>query len=106
MPSNEACLLDSNILLRIGKSDEIQHAAINKAILHLFGQGIRLCYTSQTLGEYWNAATRPREKKKWFRLEHRGNRSLGPRSRAGLRVFAGQPGSPRALAISPRCAQY
>jgi hypothetical protein len=28
MPSGEACLLDSNILLRISKSDDPQHAAI------------------------------------------------------------------------------
>ncbi len=62
MPSGDACLLDSNILLRIGKSDDPQHAAIRLA-LHVFvGQGVRLCYTSQTLGEFWNAATRPIEK--------------------------------------------
>jgi len=62
MPTGDACLLDSNILLRIANSDEVQHASINSAILRLFRQGMRLCYTSQTLGEYWNAATRPREK--------------------------------------------
>jgi len=28
----------------------------------LVGQGVRLCYTSQTLGEFWNASTRPLDK--------------------------------------------
>jgi predicted nucleic acid-binding protein len=62
MPSGEACLLDSNILLRIGKSDDPQHAAISHALHVLVSQRVRLCYTSQTLGEFWNAATRPIEK--------------------------------------------
>jgi predicted nucleic acid-binding protein len=62
MPGGEACLLDSNILLRISKSDDPQHAAISHALHALVGQGIRLCYTSQTLAEFWNASTRPLDK--------------------------------------------
>jgi predicted nucleic acid-binding protein len=62
MPSGEACLLDSNILLRISKADDPQHAAIVHALRMLVGQGVRLCYTSQTLGEFWNASTRPLDK--------------------------------------------
>ena len=62
MPGGNACLLDSNILLRISKSDDPQHAAISHALRGLVGQGVRLCYTSQTLGEFWNASTRPRDK--------------------------------------------
>jgi hypothetical protein len=62
MPNDEACLLDSNILLRISKSDDPQHAAISHALHTLVGQGLRLCYTSQTLGEFWNASTRPLDK--------------------------------------------
>jgi predicted nucleic acid-binding protein len=61
MPDN-ACLLDSNILLRISKSDDPRHAAISHALHALVGQGVRLCYTSQTLGEFWNASTRPLDK--------------------------------------------
>ncbi len=57
-----ACLLDSNILLRFGKSDDPIHAVIGHALYALAGQGVRLCYTSQTLGEFWNAATRPLDK--------------------------------------------
>jgi predicted nucleic acid-binding protein len=59
MPSGDACLLDSNILLRISKSDDPHHAVIRQALHVLVGQGARLCYTSQTLGEFWNASTRP-----------------------------------------------
>ena len=62
MPVGEACLLDSNILLRISKNDDPQHGAISHALHVLVGQGTRLCYTSQTLGEFWNASTRPLDK--------------------------------------------
>lgn len=62
MPTGAACLLDSNILLRISKSNDPQHAAIRQALHALVGQGVRLCYTSQTLGEFWNASTRPLDK--------------------------------------------
>jgi len=62
MPGGDACLLDSNILLRISKSDDPQHAAISHALRALVGQAARLCYTSQTIGEFWNASTRPLDK--------------------------------------------
>jgi predicted nucleic acid-binding protein len=59
MAEGEACLLDTNILLRISKSDDPQQPIIVKALKALVGQGVRLCYTSQTLAEFWNASTRP-----------------------------------------------
>jgi predicted nucleic acid-binding protein len=59
MPSFDACLLDSNILLRISKSDDPRHASISQALRTLAGRKVRLCYTSQALGEFWNASTRP-----------------------------------------------
>src|SRR5579863_1024120 len=62
MEEGESCLLDSNILLRISKGDDPQHPAVVHALKTLVGQGVRLCYTSQTLGEFWNASTRPRDK--------------------------------------------
>ena len=37
MPGGEACLLDSNILLRISKSDDPHHAAISYALHALVG---------------------------------------------------------------------
>ena len=61
MPGGDACLLDSNILLRMSKSDDPSHAVIRQALRALVGQGALLCYTSQTLGEFWNASTRPRD---------------------------------------------
>lgn len=62
MPDGAACLLDSNIPLRISKSDDPQHSAISGALHAMVGQGVRLCFTSQTLGEFWNASTRPFDK--------------------------------------------
>jgi predicted nucleic acid-binding protein len=62
MPSRDPCLLDSNILLRMSKSNDAHYAAIDNALHALVEQAIRLCYTSQTLGEFWNASTRPLDK--------------------------------------------
>lgn len=62
MAEGEACLFDSNILLRISKSDDPQHPVIVNALKTLIGQGAPLCYTSQILAEFWNASTRPRDK--------------------------------------------
>jgi predicted nucleic acid-binding protein len=62
MVEGDACLLDSNILLRISKTDDPQQPVIAKALKVLVGQGVRLCYTSQTLAEFWNASTRPADK--------------------------------------------
>jgi len=62
MAEGDACLLDSNILLRISKSDDPQQPVIVRALKTLVEQSIRLCYTSQTLGEFWNASTWPLDK--------------------------------------------
>jgi predicted nucleic acid-binding protein len=35
---------------------------IGRALRTLLGRNTRLCYTSQTLGEFWNVATRPSDK--------------------------------------------
>jgi hypothetical protein len=78
MPEGEACLLDSNILLRISKRDDPQHPAIVEALKALVGQGVRLCYTSQTLGEFWNASTRPLDKN-GFGADRGRDRSARPR---------------------------
>ncbi len=42
MAEGDACLLDSNILLRISKSDDPQHAVIVQALKALFVRGVRL----------------------------------------------------------------
>jgi predicted nucleic acid-binding protein len=62
MPDASAWLLDTNILLRMSKSDDPHHPAIAEALRSLATQEARLCFTSQTLGEFWNACTRPRER--------------------------------------------
>ena len=52
-------MLDTNILLRMSKSEDPTHAAIRAVLRVLVASGARLCFTSQTLGEFWNASTRP-----------------------------------------------
>jgi predicted nucleic acid-binding protein len=67
MPTGAACLLDSNILLRISQSNDPQHAAISQALHALVGQGVRLFFTSQTLGEMWPIWSMHYEKAPRFR---------------------------------------
>ena len=59
MPDASAWLLDTNILLRMTKSDDANYLTISTALQALVSQGARLCFTSQVLGEFWNASTRP-----------------------------------------------
>ncbi len=59
MPDAAAWLLDTNILLRMSKGDNPHHQMISGALRALVARGARLCFTSQTLGEFWNASTRP-----------------------------------------------
>jgi len=59
MPEAVAWLLDTNILLRMSKSGDPHHSMIRGALRALVARGARLCFTSQTLGEFWNASTRP-----------------------------------------------
>jgi predicted nucleic acid-binding protein len=61
MPDGAAWLLDTNILLRMSKSDDAHHPIISGALRILVAQGARLYFTSQILGEFWNASTRPRD---------------------------------------------
>ena len=57
-----AQLIDSNILIRWVKPDDRDYDLVNSVIDGLLRQGITLCYTSQNLGEFWNACTRPVDK--------------------------------------------
>ena len=61
MPDAARWLLDTNILLRLGKSDDRRHPMVSAAVRALVVEDARLCFTSQILGEFWNASTRPRE---------------------------------------------
>ena len=62
MVSASAWLLDTNILLRMNKSDDPHHPMITGALQVLVSKGAQLCFTSQILGEFWNASTRPLDK--------------------------------------------
>jgi len=46
----------------MSKNDDPHHAMISEALRALVAQGARLCFTSQILGEFWNASTRPRDR--------------------------------------------
>lgn len=62
MTDAPAWILDTNILLRMSKSDDPHDPTISGALRALVAQGARLCFTSQILGELWNASTRPRDR--------------------------------------------
>src|SRR5271154_3218570 len=52
-------LVDSNILLRWVQPDHNDYGLVVDAIDAVLRQNEVLCYTSQNLGEFWNACTRP-----------------------------------------------
>jgi predicted nucleic acid-binding protein len=52
-------LLDSNILLRWVEPDQPDQIMVARALGGLQSAHADLCYTSQNLGEFWNALTRP-----------------------------------------------
>jgi predicted nucleic acid-binding protein len=62
MPDAAAWLIDTDILLRMSKTDDPSHRTISEALRVLVAQNARLCFTSQILGEFWNASTRPRDR--------------------------------------------
>src|ERR1039458_3969918 len=49
MTDAPAWILDTNILLRMSKSDDPHHPMISGALRALVAQGARLCFTSQIL---------------------------------------------------------
>jgi predicted nucleic acid-binding protein len=54
-----ACLVDTNILLRMTRRSDPQHQLVDAALAQLAGQGTILHYTHQNIAEPWNAMTRP-----------------------------------------------
>lgn len=54
-----AYLVDSNVLLRWVKPDHRDYPLIVSALDAILGHEGILCYTSQNVGEFWNACTRP-----------------------------------------------
>lgn len=59
MTAGDSCLVDSNIVLRIGRNKDREHGAIAHALRIFNLRKARICYTSQVLAEFWNVATRP-----------------------------------------------
>lgn len=55
----DACLVDTNVLLRIPKLSDPNHLAVDNAIAKLATQGTTLYYTHQNIAEFWNTMTRP-----------------------------------------------
>lgn len=62
MPNPSRCLLDSNILLRTSRTGDPHHPMVSNALVQLIKKDVRLCYTSQGIGEFWNVSTRPLDK--------------------------------------------
>jgi predicted nucleic acid-binding protein len=54
-----SCLVDTNILLRMTRRSDPQHALVDAALARLAGQATTLYYTHQNIAELWNAMTRP-----------------------------------------------
>lgn len=52
-------LLDSNVLIRWLEPDNPDQKVVVHALDTLIPSGAELCYTSQNVGEFWNALTRP-----------------------------------------------
>ena len=52
-------LIDSNILIRWVQPNDPDYRVVESALDVLARQKEILCYTSQNLGEFWNACTRP-----------------------------------------------
>ena len=57
-----ACVVDTNILLRMTRRTDPQHQLVDTALARLAGQGANLHYTHQNIAELWNAMTRPRDR--------------------------------------------
>ena len=55
-------LIASNILLRIARRDDPDHAAVDAALARLALSGATLYYTQQNIAEFWNVATRPADR--------------------------------------------
>lgn len=55
-------LLDSNILIRWVQQNDPSHSIVQAALVQLVASGADLHFTSQNIGEFWNALTRPAER--------------------------------------------
>jgi hypothetical protein len=58
----DACLVDTNVLLRIPKRSDPNHQAVDRALSQLAIQGTSLYYAHQNIAELWNTMTRPQSR--------------------------------------------
>jgi predicted nucleic acid-binding protein len=57
--AGERYLIDSNVLIRWVQPEGPEFGAVRRAIQRLEEANDTPCFTSQNLGEFWNAMTRP-----------------------------------------------
>lgn len=62
MVSVSKCLIDTNILLRLSRSNDPQHQLVQTALDELDRQGSDLFFSMQNIAEFWNVCTRPVER--------------------------------------------
>lgn len=55
-------LIDSNVLIRWVQPNDPDYPTVESALNALASEAAVLCYTSQNLGEFWNACTRPADR--------------------------------------------
>ncbi len=55
-------LADTNILLRLIKSNDPEFLLVRRAVHALKARGERLCYVPQNIVEFWNVCTRPADR--------------------------------------------
>jgi hypothetical protein len=79
----DACLVDTNVLLRIPKLSDPNHLAVDNALAKLATQGTTLYYTHQNIAEFWNTITRPLSERVWPDSSGRGPRGCADRIRNG-----------------------
>jgi predicted nucleic acid-binding protein len=60
--AGELHLIDSNILIRWAQHEDPSYAIVRASIKQLATSRAVPCYTSQNLGEFWNALTRPADR--------------------------------------------
>ena len=68
-------LIDSNVLIRWVQTSDPGFPAADAALERLTLSNADLCYTSQNLGEFWNALTRPADRNGYGLSPEEANRS-------------------------------
>jgi predicted nucleic acid-binding protein len=62
MATEPSYLLDTNILLRLSKRNDLWHGMIMTALDALTDRGADICCTAQNVSEFWNVSTRPSDR--------------------------------------------